>query len=155
MDTQDTMTPPRCPECGANWKNVSSCQDFFHQLLYWEAENPVNGTVHHLMVLSYYIQHPSLYSMNGLKWGVKLLKEFVKKEVSPGQARQRMHIGVDSGNRKWKIRGTDDSYGGYNNPVQWELTIEDVIRRSEAVYRQSVQSWAESILDSLKTSDNL
>ncbi len=93
--------------------------------------------------------------MKGLKWGIKLLKEFVEKEVSPGQARQRMHIEVDSGSRKWKYRGTEDSRGDYHNPVEWEMTIEDVIRKGEAVYRQSVQSWAKSILDSLKISDNL
>jgi hypothetical protein len=31
---------------------ITTCQDNFYQMLYWEAENPALGIVHHLMVLS-------------------------------------------------------------------------------------------------------
>lgn len=51
----------RCAECGAAWTNGQTCEDHFHQMLFWEAENPRAGAeVHHLMVLCYHLQHPSL-----------------------------------------------------------------------------------------------
>ena len=53
----------KCPECGAAWKAEESCETYFHQMLFWEAEHPAYGAeVHHLLVLCYYLQHPSLYS---------------------------------------------------------------------------------------------
>jgi hypothetical protein len=56
-----------CPECGAVRHGDTTCQDGFHQMLFWENEDPANGAVHHLMVVSYHIQHPSLYSPEGLE----------------------------------------------------------------------------------------
>ena len=50
----------RCPECGAVLHDGETCEAYFHQMLFWEAENPANGEVHHLAVLCYHLQHPHL-----------------------------------------------------------------------------------------------
>jgi hypothetical protein len=67
-----------CQECGGSWHNDFTCRNCFHQLLYWENENPALGTVHHLMVLSYHLQHPSLYSPEGLQYSLQQLIDFLK-----------------------------------------------------------------------------
>ena len=74
------VAPQRCPECGASWTNGQTCDDYFHQMLFWEVENPGDGAeVHHLMVLCYHLQHPSLYSPAGLSEARRLLAEFVER----------------------------------------------------------------------------
>src|SRR5262245_38185795 len=92
-----------CSECGSAWRDRQTCQDHFHQMLYWEFEYPDLGVVHHLMVLCYHLQHPSLYSPEGLRYSMQLLVDFVERGVSPQESRQRSRVIVDSANRKWKI----------------------------------------------------
>ena len=55
-----------CSECGETLADGRTCADDFHQLLFWENERPELGEVHHLLVLCYHLQHPSLYSAEGL-----------------------------------------------------------------------------------------
>jgi hypothetical protein len=33
-----------CSECGAIWHEEQTCQDHFHQMLFWENENPRDGS---------------------------------------------------------------------------------------------------------------
>ncbi len=64
----------RCPECETPWTNGHTCQGSFYQMLGWESERPsVLGEVHHLMVLCYHLQHPSLYSPEGLSLSTPLM----------------------------------------------------------------------------------
>src|SRR5215210_7893546 len=95
-----------CPECGAAWEGGKTCQDDFHQMLYWESEDPSLWEVHHLMVLCYHLQHPSLYSPAGLNWAKDTLVEFVEQSASTEEVRRHNRTNLDSGNRKWKIKGT-------------------------------------------------
>lgn len=81
LQTYPEESRSACPECGAAWVGQKMCQDDFHQMLFWEAENPAYGEVHHLMVLCYHLQHPSLYSPEGLTEARKLLAEFVEREI--------------------------------------------------------------------------
>ncbi len=73
----------RCPDCGAAHATGVTCQDDFHQMLFWEAEEPARGEVHHLMVLCYHLQHPGLYSPAGLQHALGLLEDFVVRGQSP------------------------------------------------------------------------
>ena len=85
----------QCPECGASWEGEQTCQDHFHHMLFWENENPTSGAeVHHLMVLSYYLQHPSLYSPEGLDEARRLLTGFL--EGGPPPLKSGSVIGSDS-----------------------------------------------------------
>ena len=144
-----------CPECGAVWQNGKSCEDDFHQMLYWESEDPALWEVHHLMVLCYHLQHPNLYSPEGLAWAKDTLVEFVEHDVTTGEIRRRNRTGLDSGKRKWKVKGTPSSHGSYAQPIIWTMTASDVTAGSKSDYCDNVRSWARSALASLKASGNL
>lgn len=48
---------PHCAEYGKSWQDEISCQDYFYQMLYWEAENPALWEVHHLMCATLFSLH--------------------------------------------------------------------------------------------------
>jgi hypothetical protein len=145
----------KCPECGALWPDRQTCQEHFHQMLFWEADHPDFGReVHHLMVLSYHLQHPSLYSPEGLIESRRLLTEFVERGASPAQILKRNRGRLNSNTRKWKIKGTPASRGSYARPVQWSMTAVDVTAGGLDHYCDNVRAWARSILEALKASGN-
>src|SRR5687767_12044138 len=116
-----------CPECGSAWSGGQTCQDYFHQMLYWEAEDmETRGVVHHLMVLCYHLQHPSRYSPEGLAHSRALLVDFVEKGLSPAYVRKRDKEKVSSANRKTNIGGRHMK-GSYDRPVLWTMTAVDVV----------------------------
>ena len=143
-------TPQHCPECRATWTEGITCQDHLHQMLFWEAEDPSLGVVHHLMVLCYHLQHPSLYSLEGLQYSIGLLTDFVERGLSPAEVRQRSRDTVDSGNRKWKITATAASKGAYDRPIQWTMTAADVVAAGMPNYCDSVRKWAATMHETLK-----
>lgn len=134
-----------CPECGANWQIGETCETYFHQMLFWEAEYPAYGEVHHLMVLCYHLQHPALFSPNGLKEARRLLAEFVERGASPVEVRRRNRARVDSRRRSWKIAASATSHGSYDPPIHWTLTSADVIAGKAEHYCANVRAWARSI----------
>ena len=140
----------KCTECGAVRSDESTCQDDFYQMLYWENETPGHGAVHHLMVLCYHLQHPSLYSQDGLAAARRLLVDFVVKGLEPEQVRKQNRDKVDSGKRAWKIKANAGSAGSYPHPVAWRITAADVVGRGANHYLDSVREWAQSIYDELE-----
>ena len=144
-----------CHECGAAWQGGKRCEDDFHQMLARESEDPTLWEVHHLMVLCYHLQHPSLYSPEGLAWAQNLLVNFVELGMSTEEVRRRNRTNLDSGNRKWKIKGTPDSHGSYTRPVKWTMTAADVTAGGMSDYCDNVRAWAQSVLVSLKASENI
>ena len=139
------MSPiQNCPECGADWKN-QTCQDNFGQLLSWEAENPALAEVHHLTVLCYHLQHPSLYSPEALAGARELLTEFVVHGTPPAKIRRRNRAKVDSGKRTWPIGGTAERHGKYGRSISWQLTVCDVVAGGAANYCTMVKKWARSV----------
>ncbi len=148
-------TPATCSECGAVWIGDQTCETYFHQILFWEAEYPAYGAeVHHLMVLCYYLQHPRLYSPDGLNEARRLLVEFVEHGASPIEVRQRNQARVDSSRRNWKITGTGASQGTYDPPVQWTMTTADVVTGGRENYCDNVRAWARATNESLRTTGN-
>jgi hypothetical protein len=139
-----------CPECGTEWHNGETCQDYFYQMLFWEAENPNYGVVHHLMVLCYHLQHPSLYSPEGLHQGITLLSDFLDRGLTPEQVRKRSRNTVNSSTRTWKITGTPASHGVYEHPIAWTMTAADVIEDDKVNYCDNVRTWARSVLEALE-----
>lgn len=145
-----------CRECGADWSDGISCEDDFHQFLYWEMGDMENlGVVHHLMVLGYHLQHPSLYAPDGLRFSMGLLEDFVARGVSPQDVRRRDRDKLDSGSRRFRIKGTADSHGSYAHPVEWTMRAQDVAKGGAAHYVENVRAWAQSIYDVLEASGNL
>ena len=59
-------------------------------MLFWEAEKPSLGVVHHLMVLCYHLQHPHLYSPEMLLEARRMLADFVVGSVSPPSVESKM-----------------------------------------------------------------
>ena len=149
-------TRQHCPECGAEWTDGVSCQDHFYQFGYWENEFPsLTLDVHHLMVLCYHLQHPSLYSPDGLGFSKQLLVDFVERSLSTGEVRKQNRVALDSGNRKFKIKGTAASHGHYSHSVRWTMRAGDVVSGGVNDYRENIKAWARSILQALRGSGNL
>lgn len=124
-------------------------------MLYWENENPVNGAVHHLMVLCYHIQHPELYSREGLAEGIRLLTDFVDGGLTTEEIRRRNRARVDSANRSWKIKGKPGNQGSFSGPVRWKMTAADVVAGGEQAYIPSVQRWARLTLAAVRETGDL
>src|SRR5262245_9954234 len=145
----------RCPECHTSWENGITCEDDFHQMLFWEAEQPSLGVVHHLMVLCYHLQHPSLYSAEGLNNAKTLLIDFVAHGLTTQTVRQTNRDAVDSGKRKWTVTARPDSHGAYIYPVKWTMTARDVVADGMDHYVENVQVWAKSVLAVLQATNNI
>ena len=148
-------TPESCPVCGARWQNGTTCETDFHQMLFWEAEDPARGEVHHLTVLCYHLQHPQLYSPDGLSGGLQLLRAFVRDGIPPAEIRRRVRSTVNSKNRTWKVTARPDSKGAYLYPVTWTMRAADVVARGADRYCDSVRAWADSIYAALESTGNL
>jgi hypothetical protein len=144
-----------CQECCGSWQNDLTCRNCFQQLLYWENENPALGSVHHLMVLSYHLQHPSLYSPEGLQYSLQQLIEFLEAGISPKQALKKNRTTLDSGIRQWTFKPKPGSVGGYIYPTAWHMTIQDVVNAGTKYYVGNIQRWAHSILADLRSAGNL
>ncbi|MBZ0279740.1 MAG: DUF5946 family protein [Anaerolineae bacterium] len=144
------MMESTCPECGAVLAEGQTCRDHFDQMLFWEAEDFSRGVVHHLLVLCYHLQHPSLYSMEGLQYGLGLLDQFVVQGITPADVRKQSRDQVASGNRNWKITARPDSIGAYDHPITWTMTAADVVAQGADNYVDSVRAWAQSVHESLK-----
>ncbi len=125
-------------------------------MLFWEHEYPDYGAaVHHLMVLSYYLQHPRLYSPAGLEHARHLLVDFVVHQIAAEEIRQGSRQTLDSTQRKWKITGTPGAAGEYARPVLWTMTAADVAAGGAEQYVENVRLWAHAIYASLLASGNL
>ena len=140
----------KCLDCGAVLRDGQPCDTYFHQMLFWENEEPANGHVHHLMVLCYHLQHPALYSPEGLAYAHQMLKKFVLEGESPAQVRQEAKWEVASDNRLWNIKGTAESHGFYPVPITWHMTASDVVAGGIGCYCQNVQIWAATVQEQLK-----
>ena len=139
-----------CAECGASRPAGITCEDLFHQMLFWENEDPNRGVVHHLMVLSYHLQHPSRLSQEGLEYSVQLLVDFLDGGVTPQQVRRERRLEVDSGKRHWRLRGKPGDQGAYERPIEWRMTAQDVVISGPETYTAQVQVWAYAILSDLQ-----
>lgn len=142
MSAGEQTPRAHCPDCGAFLDAGQSCADFFHQMLFWENEDPSRGAVHHLMVLCYYLQHPRLYSIEGLIHGRHLLADFVERGLSPSQARQQNSARVDSGRREWAVTARPGNEGAYERPIAWTMTAADIVAGGAEGYVENIQAWA-------------
>lgn len=139
----------QCRECGALHEADQTCQDDFHQMLFWENEQPELGEVHHLMVLCYHLQHPSLYSAEGLAYARGLLADFVERGLSPADVRRRSREQVASGNRSWSVTARPGNQGAYERPVVWTMTAVDIVDGGAEAYCANVRAWASAVYEAL------
>ncbi len=143
-----------CPECGAQHTDDSTCETDFHQMLFWEHEDSSRWEVHHLTVLCYHLQHPHLYSEDGLTNGIGLLTAFVRDGIAPSEIRRTSKDKVNSKNRTWTITARSDSKGAYAHLVTWTMRAADVVARGADHYVASVREWAQSVYNSIQAAEN-
>jgi hypothetical protein len=144
----------KCPECGADWSGGETCTDQFYTMLAWELDHQLYD-VHHLMVIAYNLQHPSVYSPQTLEDVKGMLVAFLEQGVTPQQMRQKIKRLVDSSVRTHKITGTAEAHGEHAQPVTWTMTAFDVTAAGIEQYYASVRAWAWSVLRALRESGNM
>ncbi|MBC8100158.1 MAG: hypothetical protein H7Y11_12000 [Armatimonadetes bacterium] len=145
------MNPSQhCLECGALWRDGIACEQHYHQMLAWEFDDPRSGIVHHLTVLCYNLQHPSIYSPEGLAGAVQLLTTFLEQGITPPEMRRNIQPKVDSGKRTTKITKRDIP-AVYDSAPSWTLTIQDAIGATSDGHAERVTAWAHAVLTALKT----
>ncbi len=137
-----------CPECGAPLENVSSCRDYLDQMIAWDFQDFAGvGQIHHLTVLAYGLQHPSMYSRKGLEDAKASLKAFLTDPAGFAEhdRQNRQRLGSDV--RDWKITGTPEDHGEYIPVPAWKMTAAEVVREGLPFYVENVKKWAESVLE--------
>jgi hypothetical protein len=102
------------------------------------------------MVLCYHLQHPSLYSPQGLREAIQLLTDFLQRGFTPEQVRKRNRSVLSSSTRTWKIKGTPTSHGTYGHQIAWKMTAANVIEGGMDNYCDSVRTWARSVFEALE-----
>jgi hypothetical protein len=138
------------------WEHDVTCEAHFHQMLFWESEYPeYTLEVHNLMVLAYHLQHPHLYSAEGLTHAKGLLVDFVEHGLSIEEVLKRQRVAMDSGKRQFKITARADFQGSYMHPIVWMITVRNITTGSIEEYSDNIRRWAQSILDTLKITKNL
>ena len=135
----------KCPECGARLAAEQTCRDHFHQMLFWENEDPTRWAVHHLMVLCYHLQQPSLYSAKGLATARGLLTDFIERGLSPEEVRKKNSGPVASGARDWTITARPGNQGAYDRPSRWTMMAADVVADGPENYVVNVRTWASEV----------
>lgn len=155
MEDRSDCALVACPACEAVRAAGTSCETDFYTLLGWENEFPGYGEVHHLLVLCYHIQHPHLYSPEGLVGAKGLLVDFLEGGKATGQVRRENRDRVSSTTRSWKVTARPGSRGAYSHPIQWSMTILSVAADDHTRYRENVRRWAASILQDLRRAGEL
>lgn len=137
----------RCQVCGAVWTEDWTCETAFHQMLIWEfADEGGAGAVHHLSVLCYHIQHPQMYSPQGLRHAIDLLAAF-EAGATPEEVRAEAQA---AGERTWRIKGSASTgYGSFRQPMTWKLTTPMMVIGGTEGYTERVRAWASSVLATL------
>ena len=131
-----------CPECGAQ---DNLCQTRFDEFLVLEFTDAGYGSVHHLTVTAYMIQHSSKMTREGWLFERGLLREFLVENKPPSYIRKQNRDVVDSGKRNFKIKSKTSL--PVINKTTWRKTILDVHSENEEVYREDITAWARSVLE--------
>jgi hypothetical protein len=131
-----------CPECGAP---NSLCKERFDELLILEFTDAGYGTVHHLTVAAYMVQHSSKMTREGWLYERDLLRQFLVENKPPQLVRRQVKDTVDSGKRKFKIKSKTGL--PVINKTTWTKTILDVRTENAEVYCEDINDWARSVLE--------
>lgn len=145
-----------CSECGGMLEAGKACREYLDEMIKWDFEDFAGvGQVHHLTVLSYNLQHPSVYSNEGLDNAKKSLVEFMRDPLAYARhgAYDRKQLGSDV--RTWKIAGTEEEHAAYASEPLWTMHASDVVRGGLSNYVENVKKWSDSVIDALRASGNL
>lgn len=147
--------PILCPECNAPLKDVETCREYLDQMIKWDFGDFAGvGQIHHLTVLSYNLQHPSVYSSKGLEHAKESLVQFLKQPDAFAEHDAQNRSSLASDKRDWKIAGTPGDHGEYRQKPAWTIRASDVVQGGLQNYMDNVKKWARSIEKSLTESGN-
>jgi hypothetical protein len=138
-----------CPECGAS---KVLCKTRFDEFLVLEFTDAGYGSVHHLTVAAYMLQHSSKLTREGWLHERELLREFLVQNKPPAYIRKQNKDLVDSAKRTFKIKSRDGK--PVINKTSWAQTILDVRMENAEVYCEDVNAWARSVLEDVKNVDD-
>jgi hypothetical protein len=133
-----------CLECGA-----LDCQIYFDEFLVLEFTDAGYGSVHHLTVAAYMLQHSSKLTREGWLHERELLREFLVENKPPAFIRKQNKDLVDSGKRTFKIKSRDGK--SIITKTTWTKTILEVRTESAEVYCADVTAWAWAVLEDVQT----
>ena len=151
-----SMNENLCNECGGKLFDGKVCRDYFEEMIIWDFEDFMGaGTVHHLTVLCYNLQHPKSYSKRGLQDAKEFLIEFVLKKAPFEEHDLRNRERLSSNVRDWKIAATPEDYGAYDPVPDWNMHVPEVAIPGKEGYEARVQAWTESVYKDLKESGNI
>jgi hypothetical protein len=142
---------PACPDCGADIPDGENCHGKFEQLLAHEYAFPqAFGTVHHMTVAAYSLQHPRDYSRDALKLWRVILAESLDGLTTPTQFLERARAQF-SGGLRVREKG---ALPPPEWPHAWPVTVLDVLVPPGEVpdaegHIVRVKRWAASIRETL------
>lgn len=134
----------KCSKCGTMLRSDEKCRERFELCLRKDYEHPSSyGTVHHLIVASYMLQHNE-YSREGWLEARNLLVQAIRQGISPSILRQQNHQKFDSYHRQWNF--TKGEKIAAIDKIEWSRTIADVRLDTPEMYCTDAKNWAKSIL---------
>jgi hypothetical protein len=136
-----------CAECGAPLAASVTCREIFDQMMALEFQHfTTYGSVHHLSVLCYNVQHPAGYTDDYWRYAAALLTEAVEGEMPAEVLRARMRGETAPGRRAMKIRGAPEMAHAH----AWTMRCGDIPLDDADRYTAGVRAWARSIVDVLR-----
>jgi len=134
----------KCPKCGAEFPLEEQCRERFERCLAKDYEEPSTyGTVHHLTVACYMLQH-NAYSREGWLEARKMVAQAIEQGITPTALRKQNRRRFDSAHRQWRLlRGAKLPEV---DTIAWTRTIADVRLDTAEVYCADVELWAASVL---------
>lgn len=146
------MTIHTCAECGATSPEGKTCRDYLNNLITWDFEDFTGvGQIHHLTVVCFNLQHPSVYSAKGLEDAKCFLREYMGTNFSFAEHDARNRELLASDVRDWKISGTPDDHGSYKMMPTWTMTAKDIVEGGLDNYVENVKKWSHSIYEAIKS----
>ncbi len=134
----------KCPRCGAQFPAGETCRDRFDLCLAKEFEEPTSsGSVHHLTVACYMLQH-NLYSRQAWLEAREMVAQFIRQGRAPSDVRRQNRKRLDSGRRRWSV--TKGAKMAGLDGVVWTRTLADVRLDTPDLYCADVKLWAEGVL---------
>ncbi len=125
-------------------------------MIAWDFEDFLGvGQIHHLTVVNYNLQHPSVYSQKGLEDAKGFLVEFLEEGFSFKEHDERNRARLASNVRDWKITGTSEDHGSYDTAPVWAVTAQDVVEGGLESYVENVKKWSNSVYKALSESGSL
>lgn len=147
-----------CSECGANLTGTDkTCRMILDEMVLWDFEDYLEaGHVHLLTLLCYNLQHPSLYSRNGLEYGKGILVNTLAGDLAtPDDRARRDAITSALDMRTLTIGASPEDTAAYIYPVAWSVTVSDVAAGGSQGYADRVRAWGRSIFTVLKETGNI